>query len=202
MNAVTQRPRTRRLRKPSSVVRRVHSDKQRMHGRLEDTRLGRLLINFVVFVTLAAILVTNLPYSQIKAHLLPWAQPYLNATGLEQDWGIFAPDPRGVVVFVEGHIDYTDGATSVWQIPARPGLWEYSDYRWQKFGDNLRLDNNAWAWPQFAEYLANRARADGHQPVRVTLIRRYWDLLPPGPGPEKGPVSEYAFFTKSVGGGT
>jgi hypothetical protein len=172
-----------------------------MQARLENSALGRNVINFLLVVTLAAILATNLPNSQIKAHLAGWAQPFLKATGLEQNWGIFAPNPRETVVFVEGHVHYADGTTSVSPIPAGPGVWAYSDYRWQKFGEHLRMDSNAWMWPQFATYLANRARADGHQPTSVTLVRRFWEVLPPGPGPGSGPAGEYAFFTTSVGDG-
>lgn len=166
-----------------------------MQARVESSAAGHALISFMLVVTLAAIVVTNLPDSEIKARLLGSAQPYLNATGLDQGWGIFSPNPRGAVVYVEGCIDHADGTSSVWPIPARPGFSAYSDYRWHKFGEHVQLDANEWMWRPFAEYVANQARADGHEPVRVTLVRRWSQLLPPGPGPDHGPWNEFAFFT-------
>src|SRR5947209_19056364 len=97
-------------------------------------------------VTLGVIMVTNQPDSETKARLLGSAQPYLNATGLDQDWSIFSPNPRGIVAYVEGRTDYADGTSSVWPIPARPGLWAYSDYRWHKFGEQVQLDATEWLW--------------------------------------------------------
>jgi hypothetical protein len=67
----------------------------------------------MLVVAIAAIIVTNLPDSEIKTRLFGLAQPLLNATGLDQDWSIFSPNPRGTVVYVEGRVDYANGTSSV-----------------------------------------------------------------------------------------
>jgi hypothetical protein len=171
-----------------------------MQARIESSAAGRALISGILIVTLAAIMVTNLPDSEIKARLLGLTQPYLNATGLDQDWAIFSPNPRGTVVYVEGRIDYANGTTSAWPIPARSGIWAYSDYRWHKFGEYVQLDANKWMWYPFAKYIASRAHAYGHEPVRVTLVRRWFQLLPPGLGPDHGPWNNFPFFTLDLKG--
>ena len=43
-------------------------------------------------------------------------------------------------------------------------------------------------------------RAQGREPVSVTLVRRWRGLLPPGPGPSRGEWQEYPFYTYEVAG--
>jgi hypothetical protein len=159
----------------------------------------RVLISIGLIITVAAILVGNMPDSALTARLSQWAQPYLTATGLNQIWGVFAP-PRRFAAYVDGHIDYSDGTSSVQHVPSDPGLGAYSDYRWLKYEESIRPDTANWLWPAYAEYLANRARADGRNPVRVTVIRRWADSLPPGPGPERGPWHEFTMYVLDVAG--
>jgi hypothetical protein len=173
---------------------------QGMQARIEGSVTGRALISFLLVVILAALMVMNMPDSEIKTRLLGLAQPYINSTGLDQDWSMFSPNPRDTVIYVEAHIDYKDGTSSIWSIPTRPGLWAYSDYRWQKVGEHVRLDANEWMWRPFAAYIGTQARADGREPVRVTLVRRWFQLLPPGPGPDRGPWNEFSFFTLDLKG--
>ena len=127
---------------------------------------GRALLNFALIVTLAAILVANMPNSTLKSRLIVPAQSYLAAIGLGQSWGVFAPNPRQDVIYVTGHIQYSDGTTSVWSFPARTGIMAYSDYRWQKFGEHVRLDTNQQLWPTFAAYLAHHESQRGDKPVQ------------------------------------
>lgn len=184
---------------PSATPAGTFED-QGMQARIERSVAGRALISFLLVLTLAAIMVMNMPDSDIKTRLLSLAQPYINATGLDQDWSMFSPNPRATAIYVEAHIDYKDGTSSVWSIPTRPGLWAYSDYRWQKVGEHVRLDANEWMWRPFAAYIGTQARADGREPVRVTLVRRWFQLLPPGPGPDRGPWNEFSFFSLDLKG--
>jgi hypothetical protein len=170
--------------------------------RAEGTRRtrGQSLINFFLIVTLTAILVANLPDSVIKARLIAPAHSYLTALGLGQNWGVFAPDPRRDVIQVTGEIEYSDGSTSTWSFPVRTGLLAYSDYRWQKFGEHLRLDNNQQLWQPFATYLAGQEHVDGRTPVRVSLVRRWAELRPPGGATGLGPWHRFVYYTTPVDG--
>lgn len=95
--------------------------------------------------------------------------------------------------------DYSDGTFSVYRIPSRRGFGAYVDHRWQKYEELMRRRDGKWLWAAYAEYLANRARADGRDPVRVTLIQRWADTLPPGRGPEHGPWQESVMGVFPVG---
>jgi len=160
----------------------------------------RALINFGLVVTLAAMLAANMPDSVVKSRLLVAAQPYLTAVGLGQNWGMFAPHPRTEVAYVTGHIQYSDGTSSVWSTPGRTGLMAYSDYRWRKFGEHLRLDNNRQLWQPFAAYLAQHEGQPGHEPVQVSLMRRWAELQPPGVTPGLGPWSQFMYYSTPVRG--
>jgi hypothetical protein len=168
-------------------------------ARFEESVVGRVVISLCLVFTLGAILVVNMPDSELKGTVSTVTAPFLNATGLDQNWGVFAT-PRMLSAYVDGRVDYRDGSSGVFPIPARPGLAAYSDYRWQKFEEMVRTDDNQQLWAPYAEYLANRARAEGHDPVRVSLVRRWADTLPPGPGADRGPWREFTFYVLPLKG--
>jgi hypothetical protein len=167
-------------------------------SRLESSRLGRILISVGIACTVVAVVVLDMPDSHLKSLFMVPVAPFVRATGLDQDWGVFAP-PRTISLYVEARIDDADGTTSTVTIPRRTGIGAYSDYRWQKYEERLRLDANDRLWAPYAELLVRRARAEGRSPVRVSLVRRWADTLPPGPGPERGPWQEFTFYVLQVG---
>ena len=168
-------------------------------AKLKHRPAGRRLINFALILTLAAMLVATMPVSVIRSTLLVWAQPYLTAVGLGEDWGVFAPSPRTAVVYGTAQIRYTDGTSSEWSFPTRPGLAAYSDYRWQKFEEHVRLDGYSGLWRPFARYLASHESSPGHAPLQVTLTRRWAAIRPPGVRPELGPWAQYTYYSMPVG---
>lgn len=165
----------------------------RLQARLEASAIGRALISLFVIGTVFSVLVVNLPGSQLKDRLLVPFGPVLRASGLDQNWGVFS-DVRTVSVFVEGRVLDADGSTTVIPIPTRRGLAALSDYRWQKYGEQVRLDDHRDLWRPYATWLAEDARGAGRIPVRVSLVRRFADSLPPGPGPERKQYQSFTFF--------
>lgn len=159
--------------------------------------MGRILISLFVVCTVFTVLVVNMPDSQLKDRLLVPVAPVLRATGLDQNWGVFS-DVRTVSVYVEGRVQDADGSTMVTPIPSRSGIAALSDYRWQKYEEQVRLDDNRKLWVPYATWLADQARAQGRNPVRVSLVRRFSDTLPPGPGPEREPYQSFTFFELAV----
>lgn len=147
--------------------------------------------------TVAVIALGSVPDVGPMGELRAATQPLRSATGLNQNWHVYSP-PRSLSAYVEARVDYSDGTTSVYSIPGRRGVGAFIDYRWQKYEEAIRPDTGKPFWPAYAEYVADRARAQGRDPVRVTLIRRWADTLPPGPGPERDPWHEYAMFTMAV----
>ena len=173
--------------------------RRRLHPRrtIEESVAGRVLISVGVAATVFAVLVVNMPASHVRTDLMPVVAPYLRMTGLDQNWGVFAP-PRTISAYVEGRVTDSDGRVSVVSVSSPPGIQAYADYRWQKFGERLRLDANERLWAPFARFLANQARAEGRHPVEVALVRRWAPTRPPGPGPQRDPWQEFTFFVVQV----
>lgn len=159
--------------------------------------LRRTLGSAALIVTVAVIVLGNLPEVGLMGDLRAVTQPIRSATGLNQNWRVYSP-PRVLSAYVDARVDYSDGTSSVYPIPGRRGIGAFIDYRWQKYEEVIRPDTGEPLWPGHAEYVADRARAKGKNPVRVTLIRRWAETLPPGPGPERGPWHEYTMYTVAV----
>jgi hypothetical protein len=171
-----------------------------LFARLEDTNAGRAFVNLVLVATLASIVVGNLPASQLQQDLDRFTAPYTEATGLGQNWAVFS-SPRALSAYVYGLIEFADGSTTIVGIETRSGLGAYVDYRWQKYEEVIRPDDGAPFWESYARYLARQAAEDGSDPVQVSLVRRWSDTNPPGPGPERGPWQEHTFYVLTLGAG-
>jgi hypothetical protein len=173
----------------------VNTSEVSMQAKLEASPVGRALISLVVLAVVFVVATVNLPDSQIKTWLLDHGiARTLRATGLDQNWGVFS-DVRRLSIYVEGRVDNADGSAVTTEVPHRPGIGAFADYRWHKYGEQLRLDDNSRLWEPYARLLADRERAQGHTPVRVTLVRRFADTLPPGPGPERKDWTSFTFYT-------
>lgn len=158
------------------------------------------MINLGLIITLAAILTATMPASTIKTRLLPSAQLVLTALGMGEDWGVFAPNPRTQVIYAGGVIKYSDRSESVWNFPIRPGIMAYSDYRWQKYEEHIRLDAFKGLWKPFATYLVTHQAAPGKTPVQIGLARKWAEILPPGAPTSLGPWTQYVYYSAPVGG--
>lgn len=159
----------------------------------------RLAASMLIVLILLGVFASNAPDSTIKDGLLALTRPLLLVTGLDQRWGVFAPNPRLETSDVAARIDRADGTVGVHALDSGDGLSEYWNYRWRKYGEQL------WTRPAadqertaFARWVADQDRAAGHLPVRVTLVRFTRPNLPPGPGPDTGPWREVPFFTMPV----
>jgi hypothetical protein len=169
-----------------------------MGTRVEASPTGRALISVGVGCAVVAMVVLGMPDSQLRSYLMTPVAPVVRAVGLDQDWAVFAP-PRQISLQVEGRLEYADGTVSVERFPRASGIGAYSDYRWRKYEERLRLDVNQRLWARYAQFLVDRANAEGRSPVRVSLVRRWAQTRPPGPGPERDPWREFTFFEARVG---
>jgi len=170
--------------------------------RLESSGAGRALISLFTLVTLVAVVATNLPGSSyLNKTLSKHTQPYLNAIGLDQNWGVFAPDPRRESIELEARITYPDGATETWRPPERDAvIGTYSDYRWRKLWENVIGDGGNGALSvQLALWVARERRKRREAPRSVTLFKRSSPNDPPGPGAGKRkPYTEAQFYELAV----
>lgn len=166
---------------------------------LEGTRVGRVGINALLLITLASIAVVNLPASALRDDLGRLTTPVVDATGLDQNWAVFS-EPRTLSAYVYGVVEFADGSTTTVGIDTSPGPGAYADYRWQKYEEVIRPDDGAPFWPDYARYLARQVPDGGPEPVQVSLVRRWSESNPPGPGPARGPWQADTFFVLPLGG--
>jgi hypothetical protein len=150
--------------------------------RLESRGAGQLLISAFIVITLAAVSITNLPDSRLRQDAAPVANRYLNATGLDQSWNVFAPEPRRQSIAFEARVRFADGSFAIWRPPAGSRLaGAYWDYRWRKWLENVIQDaHREMLWRPAALFAADQVQRSGHRPTKVTLVRRWRDLRPPG----------------------
>jgi hypothetical protein len=142
--------------------------------RLEALRSGRLLLSAGIVVLLACMVVENLPASSLRAAAEPAAAHVLAATGVDQQWNIFAPDPRAVSIQLEARVRFRDGSTSTWRPPRGNALTgQYWDYHWGKLVEHVTFDQGPSAdalRDGVARYAARQVQAPGRAPSQVTLV--------------------------------
>jgi hypothetical protein len=155
---------------------------------VESTLAGKLAISgFIVFL-LIALLVSNLPESELKDTGRPLVRPLLEATALSQTWNLFAPNPRQSTLRLEARMTYADGTTSTWRPPdGDPVVSEYRSYRWRKWATNVMSDRRQGQWPQVARWVAEHHRRDGQLPTQVVLVRQFYFAPAPGSGDNEVP---------------
>jgi hypothetical protein len=127
--------------------------------------------------------------------------------GLWQSWDMFSPDPRTDDICVEVVYVNRDGRRQPWMLTdmvAMGYLERWRKDRWRKyFNDHLRLDASRKLWEPFAAYCVRRLRQEGHDPVRIELVR-WWRACDPAVRPElradarRTPWNSYTFFAVPV----
>jgi len=170
--------------------------------RIESSPVGRLAISAFLVVTLVCVGVTNLPESLLRREASRVTQHYLEATGLDQNWRVFAPNPRQTSLRLHARVTYRDGSAAIWRPPTGGDLvGAYWDYRWRKWLENVTQDaHREVLWEPAARFVAAQMRRYGRDPRTVTLVRQWQDLRPPGaPQPRERPWRSFAFYTLRVG---
>lgn len=174
-----------------------------LQERLESSPAGRAAISALLAVLLISIFVSQLPASHLRDEAMRRAGPLLNATGLDQDWGMFAPEPRNQVLQLHARVTFADGTTDEWVLrPDDPVIGAYWDYRWLKWVELVTRDDHPGLWAPFAAWVARRVAEPGRRPVRVDLYRRFRQINPPGAaGASRGPWRDVRYYTLRGGSG-
>jgi len=158
----------------------------------------RIMITIFVVITVGAVLAQTMPDSTIKEGLVTVARPYLNMTGLDQNWSIFSPNPRAKSVYILARVERVDGSVSLRPMPASTGPASYWQYRWRKYGERLSGSSGRELRRSYAEWVVGQDRSEGGEPVRVTLVRRTSKNTPPGPQVDSRPFVDEDFYTAPV----
>lgn len=173
-----------------------------MGVRFEQSALGRVVLTAFMAVLVACVALWNLPPGRPRDELRPAVGRLLLPLGLDQDWALFAPDPRGFSVGFYARVALADGTEQTWSPPVEGVLLEpYRSYRWQKFDERVRADEYAGLWEPTARWVARQVARGSTAEVRtVTLVRTFRDALTPGtPGPrvERGTYDFYVLDLSS-----
>lgn len=164
-----------------------------MGERFESSTVGRALLTIVMAVLVAAVAIWNLPAGPAREAVRPAAAHVVFPVGLDQDWALFAPDPRSFSVGVYARITYADGSERL-RVPPHNGhlLAPYRTYRWQKYVERLRADDYSSLWEPTARWVADEA---GPGVRKVVLVRTFREAVTPGSGKTRPARGEFAFYT-------
>ena len=106
---------------------------------------------------------------------------------------MFAPEPRKFSVGLYARVSYADGREEIWAPPARGQLLApYRTYRWQKFVERARADDNPQLWEATARWLT---RELGPGVVKVVLVRTFQEAVTPGSGGVRKRPAEFSYYT-------
>ncbi|TMK83474.1 MAG: hypothetical protein E6G46_03240 [Actinobacteria bacterium] len=171
-----------------------------LQEKVESSQAGRAVITGVMIFILASLVAANIPQtSYLQQKLNSIVQPVRDSVGLDQTWSVFAPEPRRETFALDASITYNDGTSEVWAVPTGdPYIAEYRTYHWQKWSENVRLDDMSWLWSPLAVWLARSHNTSVRHPIQISLTRRWYILNPPGTHPSRGPWNEFTFYSLAV----
>ena len=161
--------------------------------RFEGSRVGQSVLSLLMLAVVISVVLWNLPAGRPHDLVRPVVGPVIQAVGLEQDWALFAPDPRSFSVGVYATVTHRGGRVETWE-PPHNGLLvaPYRNYRWQKYVERLRADDYAALWDPTARWVARQAGADV---VRVVLTRTFREVATPGDAAPRPAPGRYDFYT-------
>src|SRR5436853_10736 len=162
-----------------------------------EQRVQRAFISVLLVCALITIGSQLIFSSTLQRDLYKVTRPVATATGLDQYWGVFAPDPRPDTIWMFARIRYADGTSESWKVPtANVIVGTYWDYRWRKWLEYIANPQYSGVlWRPASVWIAQTHDNHGHRPIRVTLVAKWWQLNPPGMGqPLRTPTRETAYY--------
>lgn len=166
--------------------------------RFEESRVGEFAISIVVALALAIGVLWSMPDAEFKRRLVPVLQSVAVATGLEQDWRMYAPEPLDRVESVEVCVTMTNGAQRAWTPPrgdrvVGPFAW----YHWQKLKENLVREPAIRA--DLAHWVIRQVTDRSEHAARVQMVLRT-ELLPAPGADGPGTVAEETLYDEILTG--
>jgi hypothetical protein len=155
----------------------------REQGWFAGSSSGRVVASVVLGFLTVALVIWNLPSSELRNELRPGVRPVMHALALDQSWSVFAPNPTTTSIAVEADVTFADGRVERFVFPEGDDFFgAYREYRWRKWERRVRLDDRSEMWRPTAEWVARQF----DEPVtRVVLIRSFSETPEPGSGTER-----------------
>ncbi|MDT5014042.1 MAG: hypothetical protein QOD39_202 [Mycobacterium sp.] len=166
--------------------------------RFERSVAGEVVISALVTVVVLIGVLWNLPNSDLKRSLTPTLRPIAAATGLQQTWQMYAPDPISGLEDMQVRVRMADGSERVWRFQrgdrvVGPFTW----YRWQKLKEQVIRDPASR--PGLAHWVVRQLTTPAERPVHVQMMFRNELLPPPGKAGPK-PVTVRTLYSESLDG--
>jgi hypothetical protein len=156
-----------------------------LQRRVGESSFVKLVVEGVIGALVALIVliavVSNLPAgSALKQSLEPVLTPIAMATGLEQYWSMYAPNPPQRLEELEVHVVMADGADRVWTLPLDhdPVVGVAVSHRWRKLRETLYSDPRSR--PALAHWVVDQVSGPAERAVGVQIIVHTQTLPAPG----------------------
>jgi hypothetical protein len=157
------------------------------------------IIDLFILAYVLMALFWHLPGSRLWSKVLDPLAPLICWLGLEQDWGMFAPDPatsdRDLAVILE----LPTGGALLWEPPRLHALsrWDaFLAFRYRSYEHAILYDDES---PEcraaLAEYLLRKYEFSGDRPRGVVFFYVDRPLPPPGAADPPPPTTRAAFYT-------
>jgi hypothetical protein len=160
-------------------MRRLVPGLRQAQERIERTPLGQGLLSALILIILITAVAWCVPDSALRRTVKSVASPVAYVAGLDQYWGVFAPDPPRRLEYVDVVVTLRSGRVVVWNIPhGDPVIGHYSTYHWHKLKENLvRVPSLR---PALARWVARTVAGPAGGATRVRIVLRTVPLPPPG----------------------
>lgn len=165
--------------------------------RVERSSVAQLLISVGIVLVLLTEVATHLPTdSALYRSTGADANHLIRLVATEQQWGVFAPDPRQTSLRLEGRVTFEDGSTATWVLPEGPRVGaNLRYYRWRKWLERIRSDDFQGLWDPTARWIASLYDGRDSPVAQVELVRLFHTNVLTGPQP---PYEEFTYYTYVV----
>ncbi len=165
--------------------------------RAERSPVVQVVISIGIVLVLLAEVGTHLPAGSAVAQLVTKEANFVvRMTATEQQWGVFAPDPRRTSLRIEGRVTFEDGSTAIWELPDGPRVGaNLRFYRWRKWLERVRSDDFQGLWDPTARWIASLYEDRPSPVVKVELVRLFHTNQVTGEPP---PYQEFTYHTYVV----
>jgi hypothetical protein len=142
----------------------------------------RLALSAYILFHLAATIAWVIPFSPLKAALMPKFRYYMLPLGLWQSWGMFAPDPLDCTITLESEVTDAKGMRHIHEFTkvADLPLWQkLPRFRHPKLTSNVQTEEYA---PQREVVARHAVRSLGLGPESFpVIVSLYYQVTPPAP---------------------
>lgn len=150
-----------------------------LQQRFEESRIGQVVISAIIVLILLIGVVCNLPDSPIKLAVTPVARPLAEGTGLDKNWGLYAPNVSMRLETIQVDVTMADQSHRVWTVRAGERLiGRFAWSRWVILMERVVAEPELR--PGISEWVARQVTGPTERAAHVAMILRAQNLPAPG----------------------